>query len=121
MNSKPSDPPSTSRSSSNTNSRKASAIPQSSSRGAKPVKKGDSKKSFGNKNAGGVAASMQGLKKRFQSLIVKSKDSFDAVDPVTKQVRNPSQLFQSHQGTGNDNAGSYQSGNISPSSAVSIV
>ncbi|EFC48744.1 hypothetical protein NAEGRDRAFT_63304 [Naegleria gruberi] len=77
-------------------------------------RKSDSKKGFGKKNVGS-SITLQGMKKRFQTMLGKTKDSFDAVDPVTKQIKNPAPLFS--QNTSADMAGSYQSGNISPSSA----
>ncbi|KAG2386996.1 hypothetical protein C9374_002031 [Naegleria lovaniensis] len=115
------EPPSSSRTSSSTTSnRKAPAssqhgAPISSRNGSKHRKsESSSKKGFGKKNAG-TSVSVQGMKKRFQSLLVKTKESYDAVDPVTKQVRNPSALFSSQSSM--DPTSSYQSGNISPSSA----
>nr|CAG4710021.1 unnamed protein product [Naegleria fowleri] len=119
------EPPSSSRTSSSTTSNRRAPTSShhgapmisgsvTSRKGSKHRKSESSKKGFGKKN-GGTSVSVQGLKKRFQSLLIKTKESFDAVDPITKQVRNPSALFSTQ--TSTDPTSSYQSGNISPSSA----
>ncbi|KAL9650801.1 hypothetical protein ABK040_001851 [Willaertia magna] len=88
---------------------------------AKSRKPEQARKGFG-KNQQPSIANFKGIKKRFQNVIGKQKETLDAIDPITKQIKNPLPLYNVHQNQYGsiEASASFTSGNISPSSMSEI-